>query len=206
MSLLDDCVEEWGDTERGGRFVDPATILIGMGCLGSFMAPPGLVNFAHRDNPPFVSEFENQDWQQKPGVFNSELDIESHDDELPPFHLQLVQLHLKSQLENLSLPRAWIQDGTEEPSPDCLKWSLQVLCRLFDNYGLIPYKIVPSKEGGVFAAFKNPLNANILRVEVDNELDVVAVVSDGQCILESGLLEDDDLERSLIECFDPRLA
>ena len=95
---------------------------------------------------------------------------------------------------------------TEQPSPDCLEWSLQVLCRLFDNYGLIPYKIVPSKEGGVFAAYKNPLNANILRVEVDNEFDVVAVVSDGQSVLESGLLEDDDLEQSLIRCFIPKLA
>ncbi len=81
-----------------------------------------------------------------------------------------------------------------------------MLCRLFDNYGLIPYKIVPSKEGGVFAAFKNPLNENILRVEVDNELDVAAVVSDGHSILESALIEDDDSERSLIECFNRQLA
>ena len=204
MNQFDNCLEECGEPEWSCGFVGSAAIVLG--CLGAPTTPPGLEDVSNRRVAPFVAESENDDWQEKPGVFSSDLDFELLDDDLPPFHLQLVQRHFKSQLNNLSLPRAWELDGVEQPSPDCLEWSLQVLCRLFDNYGLIPYKIVPSKEGGVFAAYKNPLNANILRVEVDNEFDVVAVVSDGQSVLESGLLEDDDLEQSLIRCFIPKLA
>ena len=78
--------------------------------------------------------------------------------------------------------------------------------RLFFRYGILPYKVSVSREGGIFAAFQNPRNKNILRVEVDNDLDVVAVVSDGVSILESGLLQGDDVELAVIESFDSAMA
>ena len=205
MNTFDNCLEEsWCELDWRCGFVGSATIVLG--CLGSHAIPPGLEDLSNRRLVPFVSVVDNHECQERPGIFISDSDTESLNDELAPFHLQLVELHFKSQLDNLSLPPAWTREGTPLPLSDCLEWSLQVLCRLFDNYGLIPYKIMPTKEGGVFAAYKNPLNGNVLRVEVDNELDVVAVVSDGQSILESCLLEDDDMERSLINTFDSQLA
>jgi len=206
MNSSDNLLEECGDTDTEWRSPFGGSAVIALGCLVAQTNPPGLEYFSSRRFAPFVSESDNYDWNATPGIVVSEMDLESFADESNLFKLQSIPLYLKSQLNHLSLPRAWVLDGTEEPSPDCLTWSLQVLCRLFDNYGLIPYKIVPSKEGGVFAAYKHPTNQNILRIEVDNELDVVAVVSDGQSVLESGLLEDDDSERSLIECFNRQLA
>lgn len=64
-----------------------------------------------------------------------------------------------------------------------------LLRRIFDEYGLIPFKTAYSKDGGIFAAYRNHLNQNILRIELDNELDAVAVVSDGVSILNSAVLD-----------------
>jgi predicted DNA-binding antitoxin AbrB/MazE fold protein len=117
-----------------------------------------------------------------------------------------VEKHLQALIAHLSMPKSWIDEQIEGPTDECKRYSLQVVRRWFLAYGLIPYKITISKDGGVFAAYKNPHNNRILRIEVDNDLDVVAVVSDGEAILDSGLLEGDDREQSLLGSFDPPLA
>jgi hypothetical protein len=66
--------------------------------------------------------------------------------------------------------------------------------------------VTASKEGGVYLAYKSPANFNILRIAVDNELDVVAVVSDGKTILASGDLEDDRAEAEIIGALQRGLA
>jgi hypothetical protein len=110
--------------------------------------------------------------------------------------------HFSGILNNLSMPKSWIEEGVESPTAECMKHSFFVINRLFETYGILPYKITMSKEGGIFAAYKNPRNKNILRLEVDNELDVVAVVSDGVAISQSGILGGDDRECSIIDAFD----
>jgi hypothetical protein len=117
-----------------------------------------------------------------------------------------VETYLEGLIAHLSMPKSWIDEQIGGPTEDCKRYSFEVLRRLFGTYGVIPYKIAFSKDGGVFAAYKNPHNNRILRIEIDDDLDVVAVVSDGQAIVESGLLEGDDLERSLLASFDPQLA
>jgi len=120
--------------------------------------------------------------------------------------LSPVESHLEGLIAHLSMPKSWVDEGVEGPTEACTRYSFQVVRRLFATYGIIPYKITASKQGAVFAAYKNPHNVRTLRIEVDNELDVAAVVSDGEAILDSGLLEGDDLERSLLSSFDPQLA
>ncbi len=117
-----------------------------------------------------------------------------------------IDMHLQGLIRHLAMPKSWVDEQAQGPTEDCKRYSFEVVRRLCVTYGIIPYKITVSKEGGVFAAYRNPHNDRILRIEVDNDLDVAAVVSDGLAILDSGLLEADDLERSLIGCFDPHLA
>jgi hypothetical protein len=112
-----------------------------------------------------------------------------------------VQSHLSSVLNTLKMPRSWMNDRVEKPTKYCVEYSLTVLSRLSEKYQLIPYKVAYSKEGAIFAAYRNTNNVNTLRIEIDNDLDAVAVVSDGGRILDSGLLEDDDLEESIIDAF-----
>jgi hypothetical protein len=120
--------------------------------------------------------------------------------------LSPIDTHLEGLIKRLSTVQSWVDEGVEPPTVACRRYTLDVLRRLASSYGVIPYKITWSKEGGILAAYKNARNDRILRVEVDNDLDVVAVVSDGKAILESGFLEADDLEPAILGCFDPVLA
>jgi hypothetical protein len=117
-----------------------------------------------------------------------------------------VEMHLQALIKHLSMPKSWIDEQVEPPTEDCKRYSFEVVRRLCATYGIIPYKITVSKGGAVFAAYRNPHNNRVLRIEVDNDLDVAAVVSDGQAIVDSGLLEGDDFERSLVGSFDRQLA
>lgn len=113
---------------------------------------------------------------------------------------QKISNHLAAMLKNARMPASWMEEGIENPTSDCRYFTLNLLSRLSTEFGIIPYKVAFSKEGGLFAAYRSD-NGNVLRIEVDNELDAVAVVSDGIEILDSGLLEADDLERGILNAF-----
>jgi hypothetical protein len=117
-----------------------------------------------------------------------------------------VDSFLATLHRDVSIPEAWRREGVEPPAGECVESALALSRRLFTAYGIIPYKVTASKEGGVYLAYKSPANSNILRIEVDNELDVVAVVSDGKSILASGVLEDDRAEAEIIGSFQRELA
>lgn len=117
-----------------------------------------------------------------------------------------VDSFLATLHRDVAVPEAWRREGVEPPSQPCVEAALGLSRRLFAEYGIIPYKVTASKEGGVYLAYKSPANFNILRIEVDNELDAVAVVSDGNAILASGVLEDDAAEAEVIGVFQRGLA
>lgn len=169
-------------------------------CIGTPPKPGVEMIVADLTNGAYIAPMDGQFWRIPPGVDRINYS------EVGSSDVSLVSNHLEGLVTNLSMPKAWQEEGVEAPSPACHQYSLQVLRRLFDSYGIIPYKITVSKDGGVFAAYKTPQSKNILRIEVDNELDVVAVVSDGDSILDSGLLEADDLEQSLINRFNRSMA
>lgn len=121
-------------------------------------------------------------------------------------HSRQIQSHMQSMLENAKMPNSWVEEGIEEPTDDCKYYTLTLLSRLNVEFGLIPYKVAVSKEGGMFAAYRRVDNGNIMRVEIDNELDAVAVVSDGSRILDSGILESDDLEKGIVDAFNGSTA
>lgn len=91
------------------------------------------------------------------------------------------------------------------PTQDACRFARQFLQGLFSSYGIIPYKVTHSKEGGIYAAYRSPRDSGVLlRVEIDNELDVVATVSRNKEIVASGFFESD--EAGIIRAFDERLA
>ena len=117
-----------------------------------------------------------------------------------------VDSFLATLHRDIAVPEAWRREGVEPPSQPCVEAALGLSRRLFAEYGIIPYKVTASKEGGVYLAYKSPANSNILRIEVDNELDVVAVVSDGKAILASAVLENDATEADIIRSIQRDLA
>jgi hypothetical protein len=117
-----------------------------------------------------------------------------------------VDSFLATLHRDVAIPEAWRREGVEAPTEESVESALHLSQRLFVAYGIIPYKVTASREAGVYLAYKSPANFNILRIEVDNELDVVAVVSDGKSILASGVLEDHAMESEIIGAFRRDLA
>ena len=112
-----------------------------------------------------------------------------------------VEDHIHGLLNSLQVPTSWLQDGVSPPTTECLEESLKIMKRLFAADGMIPYKIAASREGGVFAAYRQFKNGKILRLDVDNDLDAVAVVSDGTTVLGSAFIGHAGEESRLLEMF-----
>lgn len=124
----------------------------------------------------------------------------------PALSLNPVHYYIDGQIANMTLPPSWAAEGIVKPREQCVERAREYLYHLGDAFGILPYKVMCSKEQAVYAAFHNSANRNILRIEIDEDLDIVANVSDGQRILASASLDSEPEERRLISVFDPRLA
>jgi hypothetical protein len=75
-----------------------------------------------------------------------------------------------------------------QPSQECGHLAAQVVRRLHSFHGILPYKITTSGEA-IYFAYENPKIDAVLRVEVDNDLDVVSTLSIGRQVAESAILD-----------------
>lgn len=108
--------------------------------------------------------------------------------------------HLNTLVTTVAIPKSWRMDNVQPPSRSCKQFAQLLLERLHQKYGMIPIKLAVMKDGGLLASFKS-VDGNTLRVEIDEDLDAVAVVTNGKEILFSAVLEGDDLEEAAISVF-----
>ena len=111
--------------------------------------------------------------------------------------LTTIRRYLKSRISDARVPAHWRQEGTEEPTEDCRERSFRQADQLFQSRGLLPAKVVATRSGGVYLEYKSPIGERVLGIEVDNELDVVAAVSDTEKVLASAVFEGDEAEELL---------
>jgi len=78
----------------------------------------------------------------------------------------------------LKIPEDWTQQGITPPNIEAKKIAQKICFSLYDDYSLIPIRIVPTKEEGVFIYYKNFNNNRTLLVEVYNNLEVAALMND----------------------------
>lgn len=199
----------------GGFAISAAGLALGLGCLATLPRPGIDLIFYENENicareegelepsPPGEEEIVEPIYFANAGLIGGiapgMLTLDG-DDFMDSSDTSIVR-RINTLVRTLTLPRSWSQEKVESPTPDCIEYTIVLLRRLFTNYGLVPYKITASKDGGVLAVYKEDAGVNVLRVEVDNDLDAVAVVSDGNSILSSGLLEQDDEESWILDSF-----
>ena len=106
-------------------------------------------------------------------------------------HSTVVE-YLLGRIQDAKLPPRWAEEGVAEPSDDCRRTCFTMAERLFVERELIPSKVVASRQEGIYVEYKTPRSDRLLGIEVDNELDVVAVVSDANQILASAAFEGDE--------------
>lgn len=104
---------------------------------------------------------------------------------------------LKGRVQDARVPLRWRQEGVNEPTDDCRQLCLRLAEKLFLDYGLLPSKVVASRQEGLYLDYKSLHSGRSLGIEADNELDVVAVVSDANGILASAAFEGDEVQHLL---------
>jgi antitoxin (DNA-binding transcriptional repressor) of toxin-antitoxin stability system len=112
--------------------------------------------------------------------------------------------YLQTRIKDAAVPSRWRLEGVAEPTDACRQLSVGLTKQLFLNHGLLPVKVVVSRQNGIYLEYKSPVG-RVLGIEVDNELDVVAAVSDADEVLASGAFEGDEA-KALLRHFSSGLA
>jgi len=115
--------------------------------------------------------------------------------------IELVDF-LKGRIDDARVPSRWRDEGVADPTDECRRSCLELTEQLFEKHGLLPVKVVASRQEGIYLEYKSPRSGRILGIEVDNELDIVAVVSDANQTLASGAFEAEKAEGLLCIFFD----
>lgn len=96
------------------------------------------------------------------------------------------------KIESIKLPEAWRLEQVAEPSVACLAMSRSLVWIVYKEHGIIPLAISPSKVEGVFLKYAK--GDCELRVEIDNEMDIVGCLTKGKEIVASELITDESSE------------
>ncbi len=97
--------------------------------------------------------------------------------------------HLE-RVSRVEPPVSWIEEGCEPPSQGCRRLAIRVLADLYGTAGLTPWRCGASRLGGILLAYRAPRRDVELEIEIDNDLDVVGVVSTDRDVLQSSELVD----------------
>jgi prevent-host-death family protein len=99
---------------------------------------------------------------------------------------------LKGRIDDARVPPRWREEEVAEPTDDCRRFCLELTQQLFEMHGLLPSKVVASRQEGIYLEYKSPQSGRTLGIEVDNELDAVAVVADTNGTLASAPFDGDE--------------
>ena len=87
--------------------------------------------------------------------------------------------------------------GDESPTDACFHESRILLEKMYACYGLLPSKVVATKSGSVYLSYRNTRNDVTLRIEVDNDLDIIATINTRDGLIESGVFEDEFADQAI---------
>ncbi len=107
----------------------------------------------------------------------------------PKFEVQTVSTKEKSVLDKIEskifnrlvFPSHWSQEGISRPNMQCKLDAFDICKHLFKEYNMIPDRIAPTKEEGIFLAFDSSTGDRTLIVEVYNDLEAGYLVNDNTC-------------------------
>jgi antitoxin (DNA-binding transcriptional repressor) of toxin-antitoxin stability system len=104
---------------------------------------------------------------------------------------------LKTRVNEAKVPLRWRQEGVADPTRECRQSCSNLTEQLFAEHGMLPIKVIASRQEGIYLEYKSPDGERTLGVEVDNDLDVVAAVSDASEVLASAAFEGDGAQQLL---------
>ena len=103
-----------------------------------------------------------------------------------PFELQKAELVLR--VESAQLTPRELECGSQPPNEIARQNARRCVVDLFEAYQLQPQRITASVEGGVFFAYRSD-GGTCLDIEIDNEGDMIGVLSDAENVIRTEVLD-----------------
>ena len=90
-----------------------------------------------------------------------------------------VHNHIKeNMIDQITLRKRWEIEGIKPPNIFCKNKTKEICLSLYDKYKIIPQKIDASIEEGIYVLYLNTRNNRTIEIEIYNDLDVAAIVTD----------------------------
>ena len=109
-----------------------------------------------------------------------------------------VTWNINQRIGSLSISSRWKEENIDPPNINAKELAQNVAVQLFNNYELIPMKILPSVEGGITLFYKSIVNsAIVLIVEIYNDLEIATLVNDDRekKIITSTMIHNHDFQK-----------
>ncbi len=92
---------------------------------------------------------------------------------------------LEYWVSSASLSQKWINEGLYPPTVECKELAKNIVSGLYAEYNLYPIRVNATVEEGVFIKYINHINKKELSIEIYNDLDIAALVTNGKEIIAS---------------------
>lgn len=93
--------------------------------------------------------------------------------------------HITSLVYSTYIPEKWKKENITAPTLTCKKITENISHTIYRDYGMIPNRISATIEEGIFINYKNFDNSRILSIEVYNDLDIAAILTEGKSIIKT---------------------
>jgi hypothetical protein len=96
-----------------------------------------------------------------------------------------TESHFRNMILQARLPAKLIFEGVAPPTTECRVQAYEIWKCLYKRFALLPVRVSASVECGITLSYHHATNGRILVVEVYNDLEVAASISDRGAILYS---------------------
>jgi len=143
-------------------------------------------NINLKENPFYISDFglpgEDKTIIVEENAFGTVFKIKSGNDFFSSSTKEksVISKFRDDLFKKMYVPKHWIAEGIQKPNLASKQKALKVVENIFEKFDLIPHRIAPTIEEGVYLSYEITKEARNLTliIEVYNNLDIALIVSD----------------------------
>jgi len=111
--------------------------------------------------------------------------------------IEPIKDHLRAKTISVPFPVKWRLEGISPPTIKCKEITLNVVLKLYDDFFLIPDRVSSSIEEGIFLKYIDYLSGNYLSIEIYNDLDIAAIITNGDKIIKAIDIYNDNFDEAI---------
>lgn len=111
--------------------------------------------------------------------------------------LDPIEDHLIAKVYSVILPEKWRSEGISPPTIKCKEISSELVLTFYHDYTIIPERISATIEGGIFVKYIDYVSGNCLSIEVYNDLDIVAIITNNKQIVKIIDIDDENIKKTI---------